>query len=246
MTPATMARTRALATHGLLASLLLGMTLAGCGNDAPPPPGEVPVDPEAAVDQVEPPEQPEMDPDPGIDPPAQIDTPDLELPEPPLEAPPAFPPRDLPMETTDPDEELRSAEGVLGVSGTEPALTAVLHLDDGSSLGLTGAPARELMRLSGARAQVEGRRAGTPVGPGIEVSTYEILEIEGRTPYLGTLQRDGDGRWMLLRDDRDALPLSGLPEDRMQDGMKIWVIGDSDATGRFRVDSYGIVSVRES
>ncbi len=204
------------------------------------------MDPGVAVDQVEPPEQPDVDPDPGVEPELRVDTPDLELPEPPLETRPTFPPPDLPMETTDPDEELRTAEGVLGVSGTEPAPTAVLHLDDGSSLGLTGAPARELMRLSGARAQVEGRRAGTPVGPGIEVSAYQVLEIEGRTPYLGTLQRDGDGRWMLLREDRDALPLSGLPEDRMQDGMKIWVIGDTDATGRFRVDSYGIVSVRES
>lgn len=246
MTPVTIARTTAPAAHGLLLTLLVGATLTGCGNDAPPPADEAPVDPGAAVDQVAPPEQPGVDPDPGVEPEPLIDTPDLELPDPPVRTPPTFPPPDLPMETAEPDEELRTAEGVLGVGGTEPALTAVLHLDDGRSLGLTGAPARELMRLSGARAQVEGRRAGTPVGPGIEVSAYQVLEIEGQRPYLGTLQQDGDGRWMLLREDRDALPLSGLPDDRMRDGMKIWVIGDSDATGRFRVDSYGIVSVGAS
>ena len=228
---------------GLLLVLCFGPALAGCGNDAPPPADHVPVDPEGAVDEAPPPVDPELAPEPEMAPDLPSDTSDLELPEPPLEAPPIFPPPDLPMETADPDEEFRAAEGVLGVTGTETTPTAVLQLDDGSSLGLTGAPARELMRLSGARARVEGRRAATPVGPGIEVSAYQLLEIEGRTPHLGLLQQGADGRWILLREDRDALPLTGLPGDRMQDGMKIWVIGETDATGRFRVGSYGIVSV---
>lgn len=149
--------------------------------------------------------------------------------------------RETPPEPPEVDPaRLREEEGVVGVTGTGVTPSAVLRPDDGPTLGLTGELARELQRLSGARVWVQGRAAATPVGAGIEVSAYRILEIEGRVPRVGIL-RENDGTWILYPDDGGPLVLLGLPATGVADGMKIWVVGEAEAEGRFRVESYGVV-----
>lgn len=139
--------------------------------------------------------------------------------------------------------ELESATGVVGISGTGAAPTAVLRREEGGALGLTGTTARELMALSGATIRVEGRRAATPVGPGLEVTGYELLEIEGSAPHMGILARDPAGNWILHTQDDRTLHLVGLPQASVEEGMKVWVIGEMEAEDRFLVNSYGVVAL---
>jgi hypothetical protein len=147
-------------------------------------------------------------------------------------------------EEAPPAGALRTAEGVVGVTGTDAWSLAILRTDTEGSIGLTGDLEEELRRLSGIRIRVEGRRAATPAGPGLEVTGYRLLEVEGRTPHLGILHRDEEDRWVLRPEEGDDLRLSGLPEDRVQEGAKIWVVGPI-SDGRLAVEGYGIVAPPE-
>lgn len=206
-------------------SLILLLPVVACGTaDEPPPdaediPGELLPDTPAVV----PPDQVAVD---TVPPP----------PDPPVREPPVQDP-----EVAEEPPTLRTAEGVLGVTGTEVAPTAVIRVDDETSLGLTGDLAPELRRLAGARVRVEGRPAATPVGAGIEVLHYRILEIEGRVPEVGILREELD-RWILYPEDGEPLILEGMPATGIADGMKIWVVGQPDADRHFRVESYGVIA----
>ncbi|MEX2529270.1 MAG: hypothetical protein WD960_00725 [Gemmatimonadota bacterium] len=140
------------------------------------------------------------------------------------------------------DAELRSVNGIIVVTGTGAAPTATLRQESGGSLGLVGSPARELLRLSGARVRVEGRQANTPIGPGLTVERYEILEIGDRVPEVGVLRALDGATWELEREGADPLVLEALPTRGMQEGMKIWVVGQEVAPGRLLVESHGVIA----
>jgi hypothetical protein len=238
-------RSRVHPVLGRCPSFLAGMAVVtllatGCGGDGPPadeaveetrPPAEEPALPTDS------PHSPEEAPAPET-PPDQPAPPAQEPPPPEEEDPPADP-----LEDADPEAMMESAEGTLGVTGTGAAPTAILRREEGGSLGLTGAPARELMALSGARVRVYGRRAATPVGRGLEVTRYELLEIEGRTPVMGILGQDPAGNWILHPEDGPPVTLTALPGEQLLEGMKIWVVGSRDASEQLVVESYGVISV---
>ncbi len=206
--------------------LIVGaVALAGCGGEDAADPDTEAVPDTTSVEEADPDTAP---PAPDSIVPADT-TPDPEAPETP----------------TDPRDEIQQQEGIVGVTGTGVAPTATLTLDDGGSLGLTGDLAPELRRLSGARIRVEGRRAATPVGPGLVVSSYHIVEIEGRQPRVGILTGEDDGSWTLVPEGDSALVLDGMPATGVAEGMKIWVVGEPTAGQRFRVESYGIISPRQ-
>jgi len=234
--PGAPLRPRALLAGGFLVALLA----VGCGGDAPPPaegdPGAQAV-PEETMSPAE--ESPAMTEEPDTAPPS---TPTEET-RPAETRPRAEAATPEPAGEEDAPVELESATGVLGITGTEATPTAVLRREEGGSLGLTGTPARELMALSGATVRVEGRRAATPVGPGLEVTGYELLEIEGSAPHLGILEQDPAGNWILRTQEGDALRLVGLPQTGLHQGMKVWVIGQMDAEEQFLVNSYGVVAM---
>lgn len=215
-----------------LASAVGLLVLAGCGNGPEHiPPADAPLQ-EAPVTPADPaqPDTPRpATPDPA---PPRADTPVAT--DPPAE--PAPPPAE------DPAAQVRVEEGVVSVTGTGVAPTAALTTDEGVSLGLTGDLARELRRLTGIRVRVEGRSAATPVGPGIEVASYRILEVEGREPAVGILYEEDDGLWTLSPEEGPTLQLEGMPTAGVADGMKVWVLGEPAAGNRFRVESYGIIS----
>lgn len=211
---------RRLALPAAGAFLLLGALASGCGEEELPEPPEAEEETPAL-----PPDEPAPEPEPEPAPPEEAH------PEPPADPPEA-----------DPEADVQTAEGVVGVTGTDAWSIAVLRTDDGRSLGLAGPLEDELRRLSGIRIRVEGRAAGTAVGPGLEVEAYELLDVEGRTPHLGILDRGEDGAWVLQRDEEEPLSVVGLPDDRVREGMKIWVVGRTGDDGRFRVESYGVVA----
>lgn len=138
--------------------------------------------------------------------------------------------------------ELRIENGIIVVTGTGAAPTATLRQESGGSLGLVGPPARELLRLSGARIRVEGRQANTAIGPGLTVERYEILEIGDRVPEVGILRTVDGATWEMEREGEDALVLEALPARGMQEGMKIWVVGQEVAPGRLLVESHGVIA----
>lgn len=228
-------------------AFLIALLGAGCGeNGAPSADGEPGAQPVTEVEETTP-SAGESLPPAGAPLPDSPDTAPLPTPSeelrptdttPRAEAPPAG----LADEEVAP-MELESATGVVGISGTGAAPTAVLRREEGGALGLTGTTARELMALSGATIRVEGRRAATPVGPGLEVTGYELLEIEGSAPHMGILARDPAGNWILHTQDDRTLHLVGLPQASVEEGMKVWVIGEMEAEDRFLVNSYGVVAL---
>jgi hypothetical protein len=210
----------------LLVGGVLVLATAGCAPEEEPAPADPPVEepvPDADADTPRPPPV-----DPGAAPPPD---------DPPTQPPPA---REL--EEEDPRQGVRREEGLVGVTGTGVAPVAILRLAEGGSLGITGELAREIRRLSGARIVVEGRETATPVGPGLDVTTYEILEIEGRRPLVGVLRRVEEA-WTLLPEDEEAEPIEllGMPERGVEEGAKVWVTGLETEDGRFRVESHGVV-----
>lgn len=201
----------------------------------------------------------EDDPPPHPDPAGERDPPEL------LEAPlprdaspdagPDLPDRDVPLPDEDGDTLLaaqggpaealpdtQTAVGIVGVTGTEAGSLATLRGEERGTLGLTGTLAREVLRLGGARVRIHGRRAATAVGPGLEILSYQLLEVEGQPAHLGTLSQGPGDQWLLHPEDDDPLGLIGLPPDQLQEGMKIWVVGELDIQRRLVVESYGIVS----
>lgn len=138
--------------------------------------------------------------------------------------------------------QLLSETGFIAVTGTGAAPTAILRREGGGSLGLVGAPARELLRLSGARVRVEGHQAETPTGPGLTVERYEILEIGDRVPEVGVLRALDGAAWELEREGEEPLILEALPTRGMQEGMKIWVVGHEVNPGTLMVESHGVIA----
>ncbi len=132
--------------------------------------------------------------------------------------------------------------GLVLVSGTEGSAITSLYVEGRSPIGLLGSLSAELRALSGARVTVEG--ASTSGGPGaaVDVSSYEVVEVNGQKPYVGTLVRSGAG--YALQQVSTVLPLEQLPAGLAEQiGAKIWVTGVLSGE-RLQIQSFGIIRVR--
>lgn len=131
--------------------------------------------------------------------------------------------------------------GRVAVVGAEPMTMVVVQTEEGAQVELVGPLAPDLRRLQGARVRVRGR-AGTgmlPRGRAVEVTGYEVLDIEGERPHVGTLIRlDGS---LALKSGAGELRIEGAPADLGQHvGARIWIVGRASGGG-LRLQSYGII-----
>ena len=128
--------------------------------------------------------------------------------------------------------------GPVTSTGTEGMRMVNLRTEDGTSVGLVGDLAAELARLSGAVLTVRGNDAPAPADRGLDVTEYEVVDVNGETPSVGVLERRDGAYW--LRGDPDV-QLMGVPDALAQEvGAKVWVTGSSGTDG-VTVQSYGII-----
>lgn len=94
----------------------------------------------------------------------------------------------------------------------------------------------ELANLQGARVRVRGKLREARY---LFVSDYEILEIAGGVPLVGTLRWDA-GRFV-LETRGEAVTLDGAPDGFKElSGSKIWVLIDESGA----VGGYGVIRKR--
>jgi hypothetical protein len=132
------------------------------------------------------------------------------------------------------------AEGTVRVVGPAESADVILH-GATASAGLMGPLVGELRRLSGATLRVTGtpRNNSEPVPPrAVLVSDYEVLEVDGERPLVGTLlSRDGH-LWLAGRDTVELV--ADLPDLAAWPGARVFVLGEREGD-RFRVKSYGVI-----
>lgn len=127
--------------------------------------------------------------------------------------------------------------GSIRVAGATPMEQVLIEPGEAeAALQLSGVYRDELIRLSGATVQA----SGTITDRSLRVTDYEIVEIAGRKPIVGILDRTGED--MSLRTaSGEVVRLTSVPEDlRDQAGAKVWLILDAEAGVR----GYGILRDR--
>lgn len=126
-------------------------------------------------------------------------------------------------------------------TGSNPEVSITLVPSQGPSIRLVGGLQDELARLSGATVRVRGVSGGQPPRETFEAASYDILQIDGQVPMVGTiLAQDGTVRLA----GRDTLELANPPEGlRAKIGAKVWIVGEP-AGNKLDVKSYGIIRER--
>lgn len=232
---------------GLVAAIFF---LAGCGSDA----GEAPEDGGVEAAAPDAPRgapgvvlEPRGTPAPDSGPPTSdtlLPSADMAPEDPAHTEPPSPEQPSVPLPSDTLSAQVDTLRGEVGVTGTGTVPTAVLRLETGDEVGLTGDLARELRSLAGGTVEVWGRRAASPVGPGLEVADYRLLEVEGRTPHVGFLEGGPPGDWILQeRHTEEEFVLVGMPGTGVQSGMLVWVVGTQDAQGRIAVEFHGVIQL---
>ena len=130
--------------------------------------------------------------------------------------------------------------GKVVITGSEQS-TSVRLVGDSGNVELVGALQPELRRLSGAGVVARGSMQGSRPIQTLDVSDYEIADIDGEAPATGVLQSE-QGRTLLA--GRDTLELVEPPAALAEKtGAKVWVVG-SRSGGRLTVQSFGIIRDR--
>jgi hypothetical protein len=128
-------------------------------------------------------------------------------------------------------------EGRVRVAGHTPfeAVTLEPAGDAEREVELVGPLAKELRGAAGAQVAVWGAR----VAPRrVEVRRYEIREIAGAVPLVGTLEPRDGGAGLRVEGERRWLRLEAVPPElEARAGHKMWVILDADR----RVRAFGIL-----
>jgi hypothetical protein len=128
--------------------------------------------------------------------------------------------------------------GVVHVVGTEPRPVVVLDMAGGGQLSLVGTWRGELAQLQGATVRVTGSFATgqSPYSEGVDVTSYDIVEVAGAKPVVGVLaQRDS-------MYSVDTTRLASPPIELAQlVGAKVWVVGRAGSGGLI-VTAYGILA----
>lgn len=128
-------------------------------------------------------------------------------------------------------------EGTVRQVGNMPFQRTVVE-SDGETVTVVGPLQSELTRLVGARVRVAGEARGRgPFGQEMEVAAYEVLAVDGESPYVGRLLRDGQG-YAVETAGGGTLRLGVVPA-RFSElvGGRVWVTVDEQAT----VLRYGIL-----
>ena len=129
--------------------------------------------------------------------------------------------------------------GRVFVTGSEPGVSVTLLPSQGSSVRLLGNLRSELARLSGATVRVRGVAAGKRPSKTFNVESYDVLEVDGEVPSVGTVLRAQDGALRLA--GRDTVELADPPEGlRQKGGAKVWIVG-RPVGEKLAVQSYGII-----
>jgi hypothetical protein len=127
--------------------------------------------------------------------------------------------------------------GKVIITGSEQS-TSVRLVGDSGNVELVGALQPELRRLSGAGVVVRGSLQGSRPVQTLDVSDYEIADIDGEAPVTGVLQAE-HGRTLLA--GKDTLELVDPPATLVgKTGAKAWVVG-SRSGSRLTVQSFGII-----
>jgi hypothetical protein len=127
-------------------------------------------------------------------------------------------------------------ERVIGVPasvGSAPMnVRTVVAAEGGGSVSVAGPLAAEIRSLAGARVEVRGRRAADRT---LVASDYDVLSVNGRPVFMGTVERATDGT-LQLRTRTSVVRLQGAPA-AFRPGMKVWVQGPGSVT----VQTYGVI-----
>lgn len=143
-----------------------------------------------------------------------------------------------------PPQPTDTIEGLVRVAGTAEANWVALETPD-TSLRVVGPLEPDLRALEGARVRAfgAGHDDGTGGGEGFHVSDYDVLEIDGEVPVVGTLLRVDSDFWIAEPDSigGNRLQLIGVPSAIGEaTGGKIWVVGIRGSS-EIRVQSYGVI-----
>ena len=127
--------------------------------------------------------------------------------------------------------------GKVVITGSEQS-TSVRLVGDSGNVELVGALQPELRRLTGAGVVARGSLQGSRPIQTLDVSDYEIADIDGEVPVSGVLQAE-NGRILLAGKDTLELvdPPAALAE---KTGAKAWIVG-SRSGSRLSVQSFGII-----
>lgn len=128
-------------------------------------------------------------------------------------------------------------EGTVRQVGNMPFQRTVVE-SEGETVTVVGPLQAELTRLVGARVRVAGETGGSgPFGPEMQVAAYEVVAVDGESPYVGRLVRDAEG-YALETAVGGTLRLGVVPA-RFSElvGGRVWVIVDEQGT----VLRYGIL-----
>lgn len=130
-----------------------------------------------------------------------------------------------------------AVEGRVRVVGNAPFTHPVIEPEEGPALALTGPYRAEVARLAGATVRVTGRdghREGAEAA--LEVSSYEILSVDGDVPLVGTLRGEQE-RWIIRGAGGREREIGFVSEDlAAYDGALIWVVLDrNDGVARYGI-----------
>lgn len=129
--------------------------------------------------------------------------------------------------------------GIAGGEGVEGMRTTILRPAEGGVVRLSGALVSRIGRLTGALVTVCGTRSAP--GAPLDVSSFELREVDGMQAFLGTLRFGDDGAEMDMGEDRPTVPLGDVPAElSARSGGLVWVAGAWEG-GRFSVRAYGVV-----
>jgi archaeosine-15-forming tRNA-guanine transglycosylase len=124
--------------------------------------------------------------------------------------------------------------------GTDGLRMLTLSSADGAVIYLAGPLLDDLARLAGARVFVEGIATASVPPPGIDVRRYQVIDVDGATPWVGVLVRSAggyalaEGVTIVTRLDRPPAALTAHL------GARVWVTGPASADG-VRVQSFGVI-----
>ena len=151
-----------------------------------------------------------------------------------LDSAPATPAVDTPAgglaETAPATPGLR---GKVVASGTANMNLTTLDAGGGQMTVLRGNLEEELRALAGATVQVDGRATTENNRRIVDVQTYEVIDINGEKPVVGTLVQA-----QKLATATDTLDVVG--EVKAAPGSKVWITGDRSGT-QIKVRSYGVI-----
>jgi hypothetical protein len=130
------------------------------------------------------------------------------------------------------DGQVEEVTGVVVVSGTAMEPMPTILPGGGTAILLEGPLAPELRTLAGAVVRVQGTIAGEGLRHAMHVEAYEITEIHGERPVVGSVLADGR-----LAAGADTLTLIGAGA-ALRPGFRIWILGER-AGSELRVSSWG-------